>query len=237
MIRLQKYLASCGVASRREAERLIGDGRVEVNGTKATIGQSIEPETDQVTLDGRPVALEKHVYILLNKPKGVVTTSKDTHDRRTVLDCLAGIEERVFPVGRLDLDTEGVLLLTNDGEFANRLLHPRYEVRKTYFASVRGEMTEATAKRMSAGLELDDGMTAPCEVEILERKTRSTVVRMTLREGRKREVKRMCLAVGHPVRNLKRVSFAGIQAQGLRPGEWRHLTQEEIARLRKLTNS
>jgi 23S rRNA pseudouridine2605 synthase len=234
VIRLQKYLAACGVASRREAERLIDQGRIKVNGVTATVGQSVDPETDHIEFDGARVLLEQHIYIVLNKPKGVVTTSKDTHDRRTVLDCLEGVSARVFPVGRLDLDTEGVLLLTNDGEFANRLLHPKYGVKKAYIAFVQGEMTEVSARHLAKGVELDDGLTAPCEVEILEHKRGGTVLSMTLHEGRKREVKRMCLAVGHPVRRLKRVSFAGIRVHGLRTGEWRYLTSEEVARLQKM---
>lgn len=235
MIRLQKYLAECGVASRRAAEDFIQAGRVEVNGQTAAIGCGVDPETDAVTIDGQPVILrEEKIYVILNKPANTVTTAQDNFGRRTVLECIKGVKARVFPVGRLDMDVEGALLLTNDGELAHRLMHPRYQVRKVYLAKVMGLMTEATATRLAKGVRLEDGMTAPAKVAILNAGPGATQVRLVLCEGRKREVKRMCATVGHPVKRLERLSFAGIGVQDLRPGEWRYLNSCEVAALRAL---
>lgn len=230
-MRLQKYLAECGVASRRASERLIEAGRVNVNGAVATIGQSVNPHADHITVDEHPVAQDEKVYIVLNKPKDVITTAKDTFGRKTVLHCVAGVKTRVFPVGRLDKDVEGVLLMTNDGELSHRLMHPSYQVDKVYLAWVRGKMRPETAIRMEKGVLLEDGPTAATKAVILGQGVHTTQVRLTLREGRKREVKRLCAAVGHPVRQLQRVSFGGIRAKGLRPGEWRYLTATEVSRL------
>lgn len=235
MVRLQKYLAECGIASRRNAEKLISAGRVAVNGKTATLGQSIDPHADKIELDGRELKPEKLVYIVLNKPRGVVTTAKDTHGRKTVLDYTNGVRARVFPVGRLDLDVEGALLLTNDGDLAHRLMHPKFEVEKTYLAWVVGRMTLETAAKLAKGVDLEDGKTAPAKVAILKLRQNNTLVRLTLHEGRKREVKRMCEAVGHPVKTLRRVEFAGVDVTGLRSGEWRYLSHKEIQTLRKLT--
>ena len=231
-VRLQKYLAECGVASRRACEQLILAGRVKVNGTPAAIGCSIEPETDDILVDGKPLARDEKVYIVLNKPAGTVTTANDTHGRKTVLDCVKGSRARVFPVGRLDMDVEGVLLLTNDGELAHRLIHPSFEVEKIYHAWVRGMFSEEAGKRLERGVMLEDGMTAPAQVGVLRKSQNSTLIQLTIHEGRKREVKRMCAEVGHPVRSLQRVAFGELRAYGLRPGEWRYLTPEEIAALR-----
>ena len=234
-MRLQKFLAACGVASRRRAERLIEEGRVLVNGQPPRIGDSIDPEVDRVTVDGEAVSEQGKVYVMLNKPKGVVTSAKDTHDRPTVLECTAGVRARVFPVGRLDMDAEGALLLTNDGELAYRLMHPRYEIKKVYQAWVQGRMTPDAAAQIERGVLLEDGPSAPAEVRIVTTAPRSTLIRVILHEGRKREVKRLCAAVGHPVVSLRRLSVGGVEAQGLRSGEWRYLNDEEVARLRKLT--
>jgi pseudouridine synthase len=237
-IRLQKYLAECGVASRRKCEELITAGRVRINGVAARLGESVNPDVDDVLLDGERVARDTRVYVLLNKPKGVITSAQDTHDRRTVIDLLEGVRARVFPVGRLDLDVAGTLLLTNDGELGHRLTHPRFGVDKVYMAWVEGSMSEQTARELSAGVQLEDGWTAPARVEVLQYAPRkSTLVRITIHEGRKRLVKRMCAAVGHPVRDLYRVSFGGITAEELQPGEWRYLNPEEIKKLRDLTDS
>lgn len=235
MERLQKYLSASGVASRRAAEQLIVEGRVRVNGRTAQVGESIDPASDRVEVDGRPVQPEdRKVYILLNKPRGTITSAKDTHGRDTVLDRVSAVGERVFPVGRLDLDVEGALLLTNDGELAFRLTHPSYEVDKVYLAWVKGIVTPETAARLRAGVVLDDGKTAPAKVIVLRSGARATMIQITLHEGRKREVKRMCAAVGHPVRELQRVAFANLRLGELKPGEWRHLTPQEVEKLKHL---
>jgi pseudouridine synthase len=234
---LQKFLAECGVASRREAETYIAEGRVQVNGEVATIGAKIDPDTDAVALDGVGVIRDQKVYVVLHKPKGVITSAKDTHERRTVLDCLDGVTARVFPVGRLDMDVTGALLLTNDGEIAHRLAHPKFQVDKIYVAWVDGRMTAATARSLSEGIELEDGPTAPAKVTILKTTTDSSRVRLVIHEGRKRLVKRMCAAVGHPVRDLRRLAMGSIRADGLIPGEWRYLSDEEIATLKRETIS
>lgn len=233
-MRLQRYLAACGIASRRASENLIRQGRVTVNGTLAGIGCDIDPERDTVCVNGEPVRREKPVYILFNKPAGVVTTVQDTHDRKTVMDYFRSLEARVFPVGRLDLDVGGVLLLTNDGELAQRLTHPRYEIPKTYVATVKGRVGDDALRKLEAGVPLADGPTAPMRAEVLSRKKDTSRLRLTLHEGRKREVKRMCQAVGHEVRRLRRVQFAGLETGSLRPGQWRWLRREEVARLRRL---
>jgi pseudouridine synthase len=236
-MRIQKYLAECGVASRRASERLIEDGRVRVNGLMAEIGQNVDPETDKILVDGKPVKNEdEKVYLVINKPVDCVTTASDTHGRKTVIDFVSGINARVFPVGRLDMDVEGVLILTNDGDLAFRLMHPSYEVDKVYLVWVRGHMSAESAIRLEKGVELEDGLTAPAQAVILNEGERTTLVRLTLHEGRKREVKRMCAAVGHPVRRLQRIAFGNVQCKGLRPGEWRHLTRQELDGLRKLAD-
>ena len=235
MERLQKYLAACGVASRRAAERLIEEGRITVNGTVAALGAKVDPARDTILFDGQHVGVEATVYILLNKPPGTVTTARDTHGRRTVLDCLHEVPARVYPVGRLDLDVGGVLLLTNDGELSNRLIHPRYQIPKVYLAWVWGRAGEEAVSRLERGVELEDGMTAPARARVMKHTAKQTLLRLQIHEGRKREVKRMCKAVGHPVAKLTRASFCGIQCGDLKPGEWRYLTDEEVAMLRRKT--
>jgi pseudouridine synthase len=234
VLRLQKYLAECGVASRRASERLIEQGRVSVNGEAAIIGAQVDPEHDSILVDGKPIGQDDKVYIVLNKPEGTVTTSRDTHGRKTVLHWVKGVGARVFPVGRLDMDVEGVLLLTNDGELAHRLLHPAYEIGKVYLAWVSGQVRPETVRKLEQGVMLDDGMTAPAKAVILNEGPHATRIQLTLHEGRKREVKRMCSAVGHPVRSLHRVAFGNVRSGGLRPGEWRYLSDQEITQLRKL---
>jgi len=234
-MRLQKYLAECGVASRRTAERLIAHGRVAVNGEVATIGRSIQPDVDRVTLDAKPVAQDQKVYLVLNKPANTVTTAKDTHGRKTVLDLVKDVKARVFPVGRLDKDVEGVLLLMNDGELAHQLIHPSFQVKKVYHARVHGIVGPEAVRQLQQGVLLEDGKSAPAKCVVLEHKRHTTHLALTLHEGRKHEVKRMCAAVGHPVRGLRRIAFAGINADNLRSGEWRYLSSDEIDHLRKLT--
>lgn len=223
--RLQKVLAACGWGSRRICEDLIAAGRVTVNGDIAVLGRRVEPDHDRVEVDGVPVGVRPGlVYYLLNKPTGVVTTASDTHGRPTVIDIVPR-EPRVFPVGRLDLDTEGLLLLTNDGELAQWLTHPSHGVDKEYLADVDGGAVSAGALRsLRTGVELDDGVTAPAQVS----QPSPGVLRITIHEGKNRQVRRMCEAVGHPVRRLVRVRIASISDRTLRPGAWRPLTAREV---------
>lgn len=229
-MRLAKYLAHAGVASRRAAEVLIADGRVTVGDEVVTDPARDVDGTIPVAVDRRPVAIpaERLVYAL-NKPKGVVSTAKDTHGRRTVVE-LVPAERRLYPVGRLDADTTGLILLTDDGELAELLMHPRHEVPKTYRARVAdGPVSEHALRKLRGGLPLDDGPTLPATVE----QPRPGVLEITLREGRKRQVRRMCEAVGHPVIKLERISFGPLRLEGLRPGEHRLLDAAEVAQLRR----
>ncbi len=230
-VRLQKFLAECGIDSRRGCEQLILDAKVSVNGITAEVGQQIDPDVDHIEVEGRPVNSDQKIYVVLNKPSTVITTVKDTHGRKTVMDYLDGIGARVFPVGRLDIDVEGVLLFTNDGDLAFRLTHPKFQINKTYLAWVKGFVKSDVIKHLEQGVVLEDGVSAPAGAALLRAGHKASLIKLVLHEGRKREVKRMCAAVGHPVENLHRVAFAGIQAKGLRPGEWRRLTGEEIHHL------
>ena len=234
-MRLQKFLAECGVASRRKAETLIADGRVQVNGAVATLGGSVDPGRDRVTVDGREIAHgEPRVYVILNKPPGVITSVTDTHGRRTVMDCVKGLDARVFPVGRLDRDVEGALLLTNDGDLAYRLTHPKYAIDKVYLVHVRGAVTENALAALREGVELDDGFAKPVEAELLRQDKHGSLLKLVLREGRKREVKRLCDHVGHKVRKLRRLSVGNVHCKGLSSGEWRRLNERELSALRAL---
>jgi pseudouridine synthase len=225
-VRLNAYLARSGIASRRGAEELIRAGRVRVNGDVAGLATFVEA-SDRVELDGRPLAPELLAYVLLHKPAGVVTTASDPHGRPTVVE-LVDLPQRVVPVGRLDADTTGALLLTNDGPLAHRLAHPRYEVDKVYEAEVEGEPDDEALRRLSEGVELPDGPTAPAAV----RRLGPSRLELTIHEGRKHQVKRMCEAVGHPVRRLHRSGYAGLTLEGVEPGRWRELTTDEVAALR-----
>jgi 23S rRNA pseudouridine2605 synthase len=225
-MRLNAYLARAGVASRRGAEELIRAGRVRVNGEVAGLATFVDAG-DRVELDGVPLAPEPLAYVLLHKPAGVVTTASDPHGRPTVVG-LVGHERRVVPVGRLDADTTGALLLTNDGPLAHRLMHPRYEVEKVYEADVEGEPSAEALRRLEEGVELDDGRTAPARV----RRLGPSRLELTLHEGRKHQVKRMCAAVGHPVTRLQRPVYAGLGLTGLAPGAWRELSAAEVRSLR-----
>jgi len=226
--RLQKVLASLGFGSRRVCEELIEAGRVTVNGEVAVLGRRVEPGRDAVAVDGVPVGIRPGLVVyVLNKPAGVVTTAKDTHGRPTVVE-LVPDEPRVFPVGRLDADTEGLLLLTNDGDLAHVLTHPSFGVEKEYLASVQGRPSPAAVRRLREGVELDDGPTAPAKVS----QPAPGVLRITIHEGRNRQVRRMCDAVGHPVERLVRVRIGPLRDDRLPPGEWRRLTAEEVRSLR-----
>ena len=226
-MRLNAYLARAGIASRRGAEELIRAGRVTVNGEPAGLATFVEGG-DRVEVDGEEIGPEPLTYVLLHKPAGVVTTAHDPHGRPTVV-ALVGHERRIVPVGRLDADTTGVLLLTNDGPLAHRLMHPRYEVDKVYEVEVEGEPDDAALARLAKGIEFDDGLTAPAEV----RRLAPSKLELTIHEGRKHQVKRMLAAVGHPVTRLHRSAYAGMTADGLAPGEWRERGAEEVAALRR----
>jgi 23S rRNA pseudouridine2605 synthase len=242
MERLQKLLSIAGIASRRASEELILQGRVEVNGeTVRTLGSKADPGKDVVKVDGRRLRFDVRLrYILLNKPKAVVTTRNDPQGRRTVIDLLKGVREFVYPVGRLDFDSEGLLLLTSDGDLAARLTHPRHAVPRVYEAVVAGSPTEEALDKLRRGVFLDGSRTAPAEIRRLaltRRDARSksgvSLLRITLHEGRNRQVRRMCASIGHPVRKLTRVRMGPIGLGSLRPGQWRDLTAEEVARLRR----
>jgi 23S rRNA pseudouridine2605 synthase len=225
-VRLNAYLARAGVASRRGSEKLIRAGRVRVNGEVAGLATFVEAG-DRVELDGVELEPEPLAHLLLHKPAGVVTTARDPHGRPTVVG-LVDHPRRVVPVGRLDVDTTGALVLTNDGPLAHRLAHPRYEVDKVYEAEVEGEPDDDALRRLAEGVELDDGPTAPAQV----RRLGPSHLEVTLHEGRKHQVKRMCAAVGHPVQRLHRREYAGLTADDLAPGEWRDLTDAEVGALR-----
>ena len=235
--RLQKILSQAGVASRRAAEKLIAEGRVTVNGqTVREMGTKADLGSDDIRVDGRRIkSAERLRYILLNKPAGYVTTRSDPQRRPTVIDLLPGVREYVYPVGRLDYDTEGLLLLTNDGDLAAKLTHPRHGVERTYEAHVAGMPDRDAIERLRRGIPLDGKRTLPAHVSLVNegRKDRNGVLLLTIREGRNRQVRRMCEAVGHPVRELRRTKFGTIADRRLKPGRWRDLTDEEIRTLKR----
>lgn len=227
--RLQKTLARLGFGSRRACEELIAEGRVTVDGEVAELGRRVDPEADRVEVDGVPVGVRPGLaHYLLNKPRGVVTTAADPQGRRSVVD-LVPAEPRVFPVGRLDVDTEGLLLLTNDGDLAFRLTHPRFGVDKEYVAEVEGRPSPAVVRRLREGVDLEDGRTAPAKVALVP----PDILRITIHEGRNRQVRRMCEAVGHPVVRLVRTRIGPLADRRLQPGRWRALTVEEVRALER----
>lgn len=228
--RLQKILSRAGVTSRRRAEELIAAGHVQVNGmVVTTLGAKADPERDQISVDGRTIHLAANRrYIVLYKPAGYMTTLKDPQGRPLVTDLLAGVTERLFPVGRLDYNTEGVLLLTNDGEWGNRLAHPRHGVEKEYHVRVRGRVQPGQIGQLASGVMLEEGITAPAVVGVVKESENNTWLSIVIHEGRYRQVRRMCEAVGLSVVRLKRVRYGTISLDGLRPGEWRDLTPAEV---------
>jgi len=229
--RLQKVLARAGLGSRRACEALIGEGRVEVNGEVASLGRRVDPEQDRVAVDGVTIPVRSGlVYYLLNKPAKVVTTAHDPEGRPTVVDLVPG-EPRVFPVGRLDWDTEGLLLLTNDGELAHGLTHPSRGVPKTYLVEVSGVPGRAALRRLREGVDLEDGRTAPARARLAQTTPTGAALEIVIHEGRNRQVRRMCEAVGHPVRRLVRTRFGPLRDHRLAPGQWRPLTPAEIRSL------
>lgn len=239
MERLQKVMAEAGVASRRASEKLITAGRVTVNGeTVKQLGTKVAAK-DKIEVDGVPIHREKHVYYLLNKPRGVISSAHDEKGRRTVVDILKEdeIEERVYPVGRLDYDTTGILLLTNDGALANKLMHPKFEVNKTYVAKVKGLMNNNELKQLRLGVKVDGRRTKPAKTRLKEsdRTKKTSIVQITIHEGHYHQVKRMFEAVGHPVIKLHRESYGFLNLQGVQPGDYRELRPEEVRKLKELS--
>ena len=236
-LRLQKIISQAGLASRRTAEKLIAEGRVTVNGeTVREMGTKADPGRDDIRIDGRRVkSAERLRYILLYKPGGYMTTRSDPQHRRTVMDLLHGVKEYIYPVGRLDYDTQGLLLLTNDGDLAAKLTHPRHEVERTYEAHVAGMPDEEAIERLRRGIPLDGRRTMPADVLLANkgRRDHNGVLLITIREGRNRQVRRMLDAVGHPVQSLRRIRFGPLGIRGLKPGEWRDLTDAEVEKLKK----
>lgn len=232
-VRLQKFLASCSVASRRKCEELIEAGAVKVNGRIARLGDKVSPH-DKVTVHGRRVVQKKDrlVYVALHKPRGFITTMQDERGRKCVRELVEDVGERIFPVGRLDRDSEGLLLMTNDGELTNRVTHPSHHVAKVYRVTVNPDVSEEKLDIMRTGVELDGHPTAPAEVSILARDPARTVLQITIREGRNRQIRRMCEALGLTVKRLKRTAVGPIKLGMLHPGNWRYLTPEELDRLK-----
>lgn len=235
-IRLQKHISQCGVASRRRAEELIAQGKVKVNGRIANIGDSVDPKRDKVSVCGKTiVSVNEKRYIMLHKPRGFVTTMHDEKERKCVSDLVKDVGVTVFPVGRLDKNSEGLLLLTNDGDFANLLTHPSSHVNKTYRVTVVGSVNEEQIDKLCTGIILDGKATAPCDVFVIERKVDRTVLIFTIHEGRNRQIRRMCEAVGLEVIRLKRTEIAGVKLGMLPQGKWRDLNERELRRLNSIT--
>ena len=235
--RLQKIIAKAGVASRREAEEMITSGRVKINGKVVnTLGTKASLAKDKITVDGNRLESEKKVYILLNKPKGVVTTLKDPEGRKTISELVPDIKERIFPVGRLDYNTEGLLLMTNDGDLAQLLTHPSHEIKKTYLVKVKGVPSEEKLDILRKGVKLEDGVTGSAVVHLLEvdREKEVSTLEIAIWQGKNRQVRRMFEAIGYVVRNLKRVQFAFLDLSDVKRGQYRKLLPSEVERLKKL---
>lgn len=231
--RLQKILAQAGVCSRRAAEELIRQGRVRVDGAPVTeMGVKVDPSRQQITVNGKPLpGSEKKITLLLNKPMGYVTTMSDPQGRPIVSSLVKAIDQRLFPVGRLDLDTEGALLMTNDGELAQKLLHPKFEINKTYQVTIRGQITPQTIQALEQGIDLDGRQTWPAQLTVQTKAEGSTTLHIVIHEGRKRQVRRMFMAVGHPVIHLKRLAYGKLQLGTLALGTYRLLSQNDLDRL------
>lgn len=236
--RLQKVLARAGIASRRHSEALIKAGRVSVNAmVTRELGIRVDPARDRILVDGKPIRAEKPVYLALYKPRGCVTTTSDPQHRRKVTDLLGDLPQRVYPVGRLDYDSEGLLLLTNDGDLSYALTHPKFQVPKTYQVQVTGRPSPQTVDRLRQGIVLDDGPTMPATVKVLRSRDDKTLLEMTIHEGRNRLIRRMWEAVDHPVIRLKRTRIGTLRLRGLKPGSYRMLTEREVAALRQLVRN
>lgn len=235
MERLQKYLAECGIASRRKCEQLILDGKVKVNGkTIRELGVKVDPNKDVVEYNGKVVTkVNKNIYIMLNKPVGYITTVKDQFDRPSVID-LVNIDDRIYPIGRLDYDTSGLLLLTNDGDLANKLMHPRHKINKVYIAQIKGVPNKMKLDMFRNGLYIDNYKTAKAEIDILKVTNGNSTVRIVIHEGRNRQIRKMCELIGHPVLKLKRVKIGNLDIGNLKTGQWRYLSKDEVEYLKKL---
>ena len=232
--RLQKYLAKCGIASRRKCEEIILEGKVRVNGNTVTeLGTKINPEVDTVEVDGKVISSERKVYILLNKPVGYVTTMSDEKERPTVMELLDGVKEKVVPVGRLDMFTSGLLLLSNDGDFVYKVTHPKHETTKTYIVKTRGVPRESDLEKLRVGVKIDDYITSPADVNLLLKDNTNNISRIWIRihEGRNRQVRKMCEAIGLSVIALKREGVGNLTCEGVERGKWRYLTDEEVAEI------
>lgn len=235
MIRINKYLSAAGVSSRREADRLIEQGRVKVNGKIVqTLGSKIDENKDRIEVDGKTVkGTQGKIYMLLNKPPEFLVTLKDPFQRPTIMDFLPKLKTRIFPVGRLDFDSEGLLLMTNDGELANRLIHPRYEIKKNYLVKIQGHPEKVQLSRLERGIPIDGKKTAPAKISPISSSPKRSLFKVELHEGRKREIRRMFEAIGYHVLLLRRIKFAGLTLDGLNPGDWRYLTMIEVQNLYK----
>ena len=239
MERLQKVIAHAGITSRRKAEQLILDGRVTVNGKVVKeLGVKVT-SNDKIEVEGIPLEREKPVYFAMYKPRGVISSVSDDKGRKVVTDFLPEIEERIYPIGRLDYDTSGILLLTNDGDFANALMHPKYEVDKQYITKVKGILTKEAIRSLERGVMLEDGKTSPAKVKMIsiDKKKNTSIYEIVIHEGRNRQVRRMFEAVGHPVLKLRREKYGFLTLQGLQPGEARELTPHEVKQLRALATT
>lgn len=232
--RLQKYMARCGIASRRKCEEIIAEGRVEVNGKTVMSVVTVEEGKDKVKVDGKSIAPETQMaYIILNKPEDVITTADDQFHRTTVLD-IVKVKERIFPVGRLDFDTSGLLLLTNDGDLANKLMHPSKEIEKVYIAKVKGIPDQKDIDAFAAGMRIGKTKMAPAELKIMKVKLGNSEIRIKIHEGKYHQIKIMCDEIEHPVKKLRRIRIGDLTLEGLGPGEWRYLTKKEVEYLKSL---
>ncbi|EOD01088.1 pseudouridine synthase [Caldisalinibacter kiritimatiensis] len=235
-MRLQKYMAKCGIASRRKSEHLIQKGLIKVNGNVITeLGYKIDPANDIVEYKNKIIKMEeKKVYILLNKPVGYITTVKDQFNRPTVLDLIKEVKERVYPVGRLDFDTSGLLIITNDGELTYKLTHPSHEIVKTYIAKVKGIPNESKLNNFRNGLYIDGYITSKADINVIRELKNSSVLKIKIHEGKNRQVRKMCAKIGHPVISLKRIAIGKLRLNDLPKGQWRFLTQKEIEYLKSI---
>jgi len=237
--RLQKIISRAGITSRRHAEEMIIEGRVSVNGRVIRkLGSRADPEKDHIKVDGKLInPKQPKTYILLNKPKGYITSLRDTEGRPTVIDLLRNVKTRVYPVGRLDYDTEGLLLLTNDGDLAHAIMHPKREIPKTYHVKIKGLLEDSDIQKLRGGIKIGDSFTAPADVKRLRRTNHNSWIEMTIHEGRKRQIRRMLERIGHPVLKLKRVKIGFLDIKGLEVGKYRYLSLEEVSRLKAITSS